>query len=71
MNLAIDIGNTNLKYGLFENNEPLEVFTGEEAIDVILATHKIENAILSKTGSNSSIEQKLKEKKHSIAFSFS
>jgi len=62
MNLAIDIGNTNLKLGLFENNELVDVLTGEEAIDVILSRHKIENAILSKTGSNSSFEQKLKEK---------
>jgi type III pantothenate kinase len=63
MNLAIDIGNTQIKYGLFEKDEPAEVFSGEDVLAEILEKHEIENAIVSKTGSNQNIENKLKEKK--------
>ena len=63
MNLAIDIGNTQIKYGLFEKDEPAEVFSGEGVLAEILEKHKIENAIISKTGSNQNIEHKLKGKK--------
>lgn len=59
MNLAIDIGNTQIKLALFKANELVEVFSGEDAIDSILTTHKIENAIISKTGSNTDVESKL------------
>ena len=61
MNLAVDIGNTQIKFGLFEKDELAELFSGETAIDEILAKHKIEKAIVSKTGSNEVVECKLKE----------
>ncbi len=61
MNLAVDIGNTQIKFGLFEKDELAELFSGETAIDEILTKHKIEKAIVSKTGSNDIVEYKLKE----------
>lgn len=61
MNLAVDIGNTQIKFGLFEKDELAELFSGETAIDEVLAKHKIEKAIVSKTGSNDIVEYKLKE----------
>jgi len=69
MNLAIDIGNTQIKFGLFEKDEPdcrqagpVAVYAGEDALDEILSKHEIKNAIISKTGANESIENKLKQK---------
>lgn len=62
MNLAIDIGNTQIKFGLFEKDEPVAVFVGEDALDEIISKHEIENAIISKTGSNESVQDKLREK---------
>ncbi len=64
MNLAIDIGNTQIKIGLFEGNELKEVFLKEEALDEILASAKVQYAIVSKTGANDVIECKLKQQKH-------
>lgn len=64
MNLAIDIGNTQIKFGLFDAGELKEVFSGEPAIDVILEKYKIVHAIVSKTGVNEVIEYKLKQKKN-------
>lgn len=61
MNLAVDIGNTQIKFGLFEKDELAELFSGETAIDEVLTKHKIEKAIVSKTGSNDIVEYKLKE----------
>ena len=63
MNLAIDIGNTNTKIGLFEQDVFREVVTTERQLDKILREHKIENAIVSKTGSSSSILLKLRKAK--------
>ena len=62
MNLAIDIGNTQVKFGLFKKDELGEVYSGEEEMDVILATRQIEHAIISKTGVNDSIAHKLRDK---------
>jgi type III pantothenate kinase len=56
MNLAVDIGNTQVKFGVFENDELLHVFNTEESIDEILSSFKIENAIVSKTGSKNFAE---------------
>lgn len=61
MNLSIDIGNTQIKFGLFVKDELKEVFTGN--IEELLAQYKIKNAIISKTGSNDEIEYRLKVKK--------
>ncbi len=63
MNLSIDIGNTNTKFGLFEGSELKEVFTGREEIETILERYKVKRAIISRTGSDEVIEYRLKEKK--------
>jgi len=62
MNLAVDIGNTQIKFGLFEKDEAVEFSSGEAALKELLSSHKIENAILSKTGLNDSVERQLNEK---------
>jgi type III pantothenate kinase len=62
LNLAVDIGNTHIKFGLFERNELKEVLAHGD-IEDLLKTRKIKNAIMSKTGSNDAIEYHLKEKK--------
>ncbi len=61
MNLAVDIGNTQIKFGLFVKDELKEVFSQQEGIAFILANRKIKNAIVSKTGSNDEVEYLLKE----------
>ena len=63
MNLAIDIGNTQIKFGLFIKDELKEVFTQAEGIEFILANRKIKYAIISKTGANDEIEFYLRENK--------
>ena len=63
MNLAIDIGNTNCKLALFENNELKEFFFDETAFEKLLSKNKIKHAIISKTANNTEIETKLHEKK--------
>lgn len=61
MNLAIDIGNTHTKFGLFTQNQPGEVHSGEEALAAVLQQHKVSHAILSKTGKNEAVEQLLQQ----------
>lgn len=68
MNLSIDIGNTNTKFGLFNDRELKEVFTGREEIEGILQRYKIKRAIISRTGSDEVIEYRLKEKKVKTIF---
>ncbi len=63
MNLAIDIGNTQIKLGLFNKNELVEVFSPKDGIEQILSNKKIKHAIISKTGANDEIEYWLREKK--------
>jgi type III pantothenate kinase len=63
MNLAVDIGNTNVRLGLFSRNELEEVFLNEQDLDTILAKYKIRHAIISSSGVGAYVEQKLKEKK--------
>ncbi len=63
MNLAVDIGNTQVKLGLFEQDELKEIFHDEHSIEEVLKNFKIENAILSKTGSSELVEFKLSQKK--------
>lgn len=63
MNLAIDIGNTQVKFGLFDKDELKQVFAPQTGIEEILSDKKIKHAIISKTGANDEIEYWLKEKK--------
>jgi type III pantothenate kinase len=63
MNLAIDIGNTQTKTGLFNKGELQEVYTRAEDINTVIANHKIRHAIISKTGVDELIEATLKENK--------
>ena len=63
MNLAIDIGNTQIKFGLFVKDELKEVFTQHEGIEFVLANRKIKHAIISKTGVNDEVEYYLKANK--------
>jgi type III pantothenate kinase len=70
MNLAIDVGNSQVKFGLFQKNELREMFIEKEAIDGILSENKITHAIISKSGEDDEIESKLKEKKiHTVVLS--
>ncbi|MFN8321404.1 MAG: type III pantothenate kinase [Chitinophagales bacterium] len=64
MNLAIDIGNTQTKIGLFEENELKEVFLKEDALSEILAAHLVQYAILSKTGASDVVEYWLSRQKN-------
>ena len=59
MTLAIDIGNTNCKIGLFEKNELVEVFLNEEILSELLSRYNISHAIISKTGTNTAVENEL------------
>lgn len=61
MNLAIDIGNTQVKLALFENDSPVQIFYGEETLEEILAVNKVRNAIISKTGHNEEIQDILRQ----------
>ncbi len=63
MNLAIDIGNTQVKFGLFVKDELKQVIAQGGDIEHILSEYRIKNAIISKTGTNDEIEYRLKEKK--------
>lgn len=60
MNLAIDIGNTHIKYGWFDEGGLQDIYTGEDALPAILARRTVKNAIISKTGANTVIEEHLK-----------
>jgi type III pantothenate kinase len=63
MNLAVDIGNTHIKLGIFSKSELEEVFLNEHDIDLILAKYKIRHVIISSSGSGQLVQQKLQEKK--------
>ena len=63
LNLAIDIGNSQTKFALFNKDELKEVFSQQQGIEFILENKKVKNAIISKTGLNDEIEYRLKEKK--------
>ncbi len=64
MNLAIDIGNTNVKFGLFDKNGLREAFVKDTSfLKSILLKYEIKNAIVSRSGSNRSflaIQKRLK-----------
>ncbi|MES2622458.1 MAG: type III pantothenate kinase [Bacteroidota bacterium] len=60
MNLAIDIGNTQVKFGLFEQDELQEVSFQKGELDKVLTDNTITRAIISKSGSDDTIEHKLK-----------
>jgi type III pantothenate kinase len=63
MNLAVDIGNTQTKFGLFKKNELKEVFIEPENISQLIKDNHIKHAIISKTGTNEMVEVLLKENK--------
>lgn len=60
MNLCIDIGNTNTKFGLFDGYELKKVFSEPNALDHIFDNYTIQNIFLSKTGVSEAIEARLK-----------
>lgn len=62
MNLAIDIGNTQIKFGLFEKDELKDVFVGKDALEKIFSGNEITHAIISKSGYDETIEEQLKQK---------
>src|ERR1017187_7755340 len=62
MNLAIDIGNTHIKLGLFQGDKLEEVVLLKKSLEQTLSRTKIEHAILAKTGDNDEIERWLKNK---------
>ncbi len=66
MNLTIDIGNTEVKFGLFEKDKIEQVFDKDTPLNKIIAKHKIEKAIISRSGSDRkvlAIQKKLRTKK--------
>lgn len=63
MNLAVDIGNTSVKLGLFEGEELKEVVTGAESLPVLLSRHLISHAIVSRTGEENDMGKALRAKK--------
>ena len=67
MNLAIDIGNTAVKFGLFNGLQMLETHTGVNVIHAIFRKHKIEKIILSKTGDQPQIEAFLEKNGKPVA----
>lgn len=61
MNLAIDIGNTNIKAAVFSGDGLVEVCVQHGELDELLAKYPIENAIISKTGENTEVQHRLCE----------
>jgi type III pantothenate kinase len=66
MNLAVDIGNTNIKAAVFAKNELRAVCMQTEELEALLSNYKIKHAIISKTGENHEIKQSLKARKISV-----
>lgn len=65
MNLVVDVGNTNIKLGVFAKNELKEVSFNGNDLQVLLGKYKIKHALLAKTGKNDEIQHILEE--HKIA----
>jgi type III pantothenate kinase len=59
VNLAIDIGNTNIKAAVFNGEGLIEVCLQQAELNGLLSKYPIEHAIISKTGENSEVEQRL------------
>lgn len=59
MNLALDIGNTNIKAAVFNGTGLVEVCVQQGELSALLSKYPIENAIVSKTGENSEVEERL------------
>lgn len=62
MNLAVDIGNTNFKCGIFDGGQLVQACSGIGKLEEILKAHKITRAILSKSGTGDEMEKLLSEK---------
>lgn len=60
MNLAVDIGNTNIKAAVFNSSGLVEVCVQHGELSMLLNKYPIEHAIISKTGENTEIQQQLK-----------
>lgn len=63
MNLAVDIGNSHIKFGLFKKNELQEVLVQPQDIREILSNNHVRHAIISKTGTDETVQAILKEEK--------
>lgn len=61
MNLTIDIGNSQTKFGLFEQDKLKEAFFQQEELEKILDTEEIIHAIIARSGQDDSIEKLLKQ----------
>lgn len=66
MQLAIDIGNTNIKLGVFDQNTLIDFYAQRDELEVVLEKYKIKQVILSRTGTDEWIELLLKEKKRKV-----
>ncbi|MBL7777513.1 MAG: type III pantothenate kinase [Chitinophagales bacterium] len=66
MQLALDIGNTNIKLGVFENNTLIDFFAQRDEMETVLEKYKIKQVILSRTGNDEWIEHLLKQKKRKV-----
>ncbi len=62
MNLAVDIGNTHIKFGVFDENGLRQIFSGQDALGEICMQYQLQHAIISKTGPDDFIQQQLKDK---------
>lgn len=72
MNLAIDIGNTSVKLGLFDGEELKEVVTGAESLATLLTKFRISHAIVSQTGEENGLTELLSSRKiHTLLLSSS
>lgn len=59
MNLVIDIGNTRVKAGLFEQTELVQFLEAEDWKQLPLLDHKIESCIVSNVGETVDVSEKL------------
>lgn len=72
MNLAVDIGNTQVKLGVFDGEEmilqrPVHANEFDEALDLILKTHNIRQTIICATGNSEKIATSIKDRGLSVS----
>lgn len=63
MNLAVDIGNTNIKMAVFDKDDLKDLSLQWGDVEDILQKHKIRHAIVAKSGLNEEVVEFLKDKK--------
>lgn len=61
MNLAIDIGNTSIKFGVFDGAQPKEVPAEEKTLAEIISANHVSRIIISKSGSDNAIENYIRQ----------